>query len=300
MIKMNDKIPLLSIVTPTYNRAHLLKGCYESLLCQTDKDFEWILVDDGSCDDTEQTVRSFPEAGFPIVYVKKENGGKHTALNASHPYIRGKYVLILDSDDQLTEDAVSAVREAWDRYEHNGEVGLVTFHRSTPEGQLFATVSDFEVPVDMMRYPRKVYLGNDCCEVIRADLFLKYPFPVFPGERFLSEGALWNRVARTHKCVYINDVIYICEYLEDGLTKAGRALRIRNPRGGMFAAELGMAMNNSLKSRIKSGLLYCCYGYFAHLAPAQILAGTAHKPLAALCLMPGWVLYRYWEHKYIK
>ena len=300
MIKMIDTIPLLSIITPTYNRSHLLTGCYQSLCSQTDKNFEWIIVDDGSSDDTQAVVSGFATADFPVIFIKKENGGKHTALNASHPYIRGRYVLILDSDDQLTQDAVRAVREAWSRYEQVGEVGLVSFHKSTPEGQLFATVSDFDTPVDIMGYPRKVYLGNDCCEVIRSELFLKYPFPVFPEERFLSEGALWNRVARTHKCVYINDVIYTCDYLEGGLTKAGRAMRIRNPRGGMFAAELGLAPNNNLKSRIKSGLLYCCYGCFAHLVPAQILAGTAHKPLTALCLLPGWVLYRYWEHKYIK
>ena len=292
--------PYLSIVTPTYNRGHLLTGCYQSLCSQTDKNFEWIIVDDGSSDHTEQAVKSFPEAGFPVVYVKKENEGKHTALNASHPYIRGRYVLILDSDDQLTQDAVSAVRKAWNRYEDNREVGVVTFHRSTPEGQLFATVSNFNTPVDIMGYPRKVYLGNDCCEVIRSELFLKYPFPVFPEERFLSEGALWNRVARTHKCVYINDVIYICEYLEGGLTKAGRAMRIRNPRGGMFAAELGLAPNNNLKSRIKSGLLYTCYGYFAGLDAAKILGGTRYKLLAMGCLLPGYLLYRFWKRKYME
>lgn len=297
---MNDTTPLLSIITPTYNRSHLLNACYESLLHQTDKDFEWILVDDGSSDNTEQTVQSFSDAAFPIIYVKKENGGKHTALNASHPYIRGKYVLILDSDDQLTQNAVSAVREAWGRYVQNGEVGLVTFHRCTLEGQLFATVSDFEVPVDMMRYPRKVYLGNDCCEVIRTDLFLKYPFPSFPGERFLSEGVLWNRVAETHKCVYINEAIYICEYLADGLTKAGRSLRIQNPWGGMFAAELGMAPYNSPKSRIKSGLLYCCYGFFAGLNHGGIQDGTEHKALAALCMLPGYAMYRLWKYNYLK
>jgi hypothetical protein len=151
----------------------------------------------------------------------------------------------------------------------------------------------------MMRYPRKVYLGNDCCEVIRTELFLKYPFPEFPGERFLSEGVLWNRVAATHKCVYINEVIYICEYLADGLTKAGRSLRIRNPRGGIHAAELGMGPNNSLKSRIKSGLLYNCYGFFAGEKPGRMLAGTEYKFLAVLCMVPGYGLYWRWRHKYL-
>ena len=91
-----------------------------------------------------------------------------------------------------------------------------------------------ETPVDILRYKRRIVHSSDCCGVIRTELFLKIPFPVFPGERFMGEGVLWNRVAITHKCVYINDVIYICEYLEDGLTKSGRAMRIRNPRGGRW------------------------------------------------------------------
>ena len=297
---MKDCAPVLTVVTPTYNRAHLLSACYESLRCQTCKDFEWIIVDDGSRDETAQVAASFDDAGFPIIYVKKENGGKHTALNASHPYIRGKYVLILDSDDSLTEGAVADVLEQWGKYEEREDIGVVTCLRVTPEGTVFAYVNDYDIPVDLLTYPRTVNLGNDCCEVIRAELLKKYPFPVFEGERFLSEGVLWSQVAKTHKCVYINNPIYLCEYLEDGLTKAGRALRIRNPRGGMLSASFGMSRENSLRQRIKSGLLYTCYGFFAGMTPVQTVKQCREKSIACLCLPFGWVLYRYWKHKHMK
>ncbi len=292
--------PYLSIVTPTYNRGHLLKTCYESLLHQTDRDFEWIIVDDGSSDNTEQVVKAFANADFPLIYVKKENGGKHTALNASHPYIRGKYVLILDSDDRLTEDAVSAVREAWARWEAHMDVGIVTFLKGSSIDNPDCEVSDYETPVDILRYRRTVHYGSDCCEVIRSELFLKYPFPEFAGERFVSECALWNRVSFTHQCVYINKVIYLFEYLEGGLTKSGRKLRISNPRGGMFICDLRLQKKNYFSQRAKYGLLYTCYGYFAGLDAAQILGGTKYKMLAACCLTPGWALYRYWKHKHMK
>lgn len=291
--------PYLSIVTPTYNRGHLLTECYQSLCSQTDKDFEWIIVDDGSSDDTQTVVSGFLAADFPVTYIKKENGGKHTALNASHPYIRGRYVLILDSDDQLTQDAVSAVREAWGRWESRSDVGIVTFLKGGAVDNPDCVVSDYDTPVDILRYRRTVYYGPDCCEVIRSELFLKYPFPEFAGERFISECALWNRVSLTHQCVYINKVIYLFEYLEGGLTKSGRKLRITNPIGGMFICDLRMQRKNYFTQRIKYGLLYSCYGFFASLPPAQILAGTAHKPLAVLCLLPGWVLYRHWKHKHM-
>ena len=119
---------LLSVITPTYNRGELLKNCFSSLRAQTDDRFEWIIVDDGSTDDTAQIVSGFCNSApqMHIVYVQKENGGKHTALNAAHPHIRGKYVLILDSDDVLTDDAVAVVLECWSRWENHSEVGIVT------------------------------------------------------------------------------------------------------------------------------------------------------------------------------
>ena len=238
--------------------------------------------------------------GSSIDKLKKENGGKHTALNASHPHIRGRYVITLDSDDILADTAVADIVRAWDKYEDREDIGIVTFLKSTPDGTIFASVRDYDTPVDILTYPRTVNLGNDCCETIRAELFKKYPFPVFEGERFLSEGVLWSQVAKTHKGVYINNPIDLCEYLEGGLTQAGRALRIRNPRGGMLSASFGMDKKNSLRQRIKSGLLYTCYGHFAGMTPAQMAKQCPNPGVMCLCLPFGWALYRYWKHKHMK
>ncbi|MBQ2854025.1 MAG: glycosyltransferase family 2 protein [Oscillospiraceae bacterium] len=290
--------PYLSIITPTYNRGHLLIICYESLLRQTDLDFEWIVVDDGSMDRSADIAEAFDTALFPITVIRKENGGKHTALNAAHLYIHGKYVLILDSDDLLTEDAVSSIREAWDRWESYSDVGIVTFLKGSAFDNPNCEVSDYDTPVDILRYRRTVHYGSDCCEVIRSELFLKYPFPEYAGERFISECALWNRVSLTHKCVYINKVIYLFEYLEGGLTKSGRKLRISNPRGGMYICDLRMHPKNYLIQRLKYGLLYCCYGFFAGCSAGKILVQMRYKMLTAFCLCPGYVLYRFWKRKY--
>ena len=289
---------LLSIVTPSYNRADRLRACYDSLLRQTEGKFEWILVDDGSTDETEKTVASFSSKVFPIRYLKKENGGKHTALNAAHPLIRGKYVLILDSDDTLSDDAVAVILEAWSEWENDPQVGIVTLLKGRDTDHPNCYVADENTPVDIMSYRRICPISNDACEVIRAELFLRYPFPVFPGERFLSEGALWNRVSFTHKCVYINRVVYLCDYLEDGLTKSGKALRIRNPRGGMYTANLNMAAKNGWKRRVKNGLLFTCYGCFAKISPAEMARNCDHVLLMYSCLPLGWLLHLYWGAKY--
>lgn len=288
----------LSIVTPTYNRGHLLSNCFYSLLHQTDLDFEWIIVDDGSSDNTADVVSSFQTDMFPIVYLQKENGGKHTALNEAYSNIRGQYVLFLDSDDYLTEDAVAKVRQAWNYWNNYSDIAIVTFLKGPDKADPNCTAPIANIPVDILRYKRRIIHSSDCCEVIRAEILKQYPFPVFEGERFLSECALWNRVAKTHKCVYINEVIYICEYLEGGLTQSGRSLRIRNPRGGMYICNLRMGKNNYLLQRLKYSMLYCCYGFFAKLSCRDMLSRTEHKIPAIVCMVPGWVLYRYWKRKY--
>lgn len=296
---MNKAISL-TILTPTYNRARLLAVCYESLCRQTSLDFEWIIVDDGSTDDTESAVRGFETDRFSIRYVKKPNGGKHTALNAAHPYINGKYVLILDSDDTLSEDAVASVNKQWKAWDADKNVGIVTFLRGCAADDPKCIVADWDTPVDIMRYRRTCIHSNDCCEVIRTELFKKYPFPVFDGERFLAEGALWGRVSYDCKCVYVNKVIYLCEYLDGGLTKSGRAMRIHNPLGGMYHANIYIAKKNFSKKRIKNGLLYTCYGFFAGKTPREMAANCQAKALMWLCLPFGWGMYHLWKKRYLK
>lgn len=290
----------LSIITPTYNRANLLSACYASLCQQTDLDFEWIVIDDGSTDDTEAVARNFQTESFPVFYRKKNNGGKHTALNAAHDLIHGKYVLLLDSDDTLTPDAVASIKMEWGKWENDEAVGIVTFLRGSTVNDPKCIVHDWGKPVDIMRYRRTCIHSNDCCEVIRTELFKKYPFPVFEDERFLAEGALWGRVSHDCKCVYINHVIYLCEYLEGGLTKSGRSLRIRNPLGGMYHANIYMARKNYLSNRVKNGLLYTCYGFFANKTPIEMAKECQAKILMWLCLPFGWALHLIWQRKGVK
>lgn len=291
--------PFLTVITPTYNRAHLLTVCFDSLCRQTDFSFEWIIVDDGSTDNTEQVVKRFSTSKFTIKYVKKNNGGKHTALNASHPYINGKYVLILDSDDTLTDDAVASVKRECLKWSHTQDVGVITFLRINAKCEPFCTVGDYNIPVDIMTYRRDCIIGNDCCEVVRTDLFKKYPFPVFENENFLAEGILWANISYDSKCVYIDKGIYKCEYLDSGLTKAGRLLRIRNPFGGMCNADAYMANKNSIRLRIKNSILYSCYGFFAKMTISDMLAKSDYRFLNIICLPLGLFLYLFWSQKYI-
>lgn len=291
--------PTLSIITPVYNREKLLEKCFHSLRLQTKKDFEWIIIDDGSTDNSLEVARSF-KADFSIKVITKQNGGKHTALNASHPYVEGKYVLMLDSDDLLIPMAVEDVICGWNKYDNQDEIGIVTFLKGEDEKHpsCMAYPDDEGKPVDIIRYQRKCISSNDACEVIRTELFKEYPFPVFEGEKFIAEGALWIRVGLTHKCVYVNKVIYLADYLEGGLTKLGKPLRVHNPNGGMYTSNLGMNNKNFMKSRIKNGLLYNCYSFFAKKSFKKAVEQSDSKPLMCLCRPFGFALYLLWKKKY--
>lgn len=294
-----DKPILLSIVTPVYNRAELLNKCYQSLVSQTCYDFEWIIVDDGSSDNTLATAKSF-SAPFDITVVTKPNGGKHTALNESHKYINGEFVLILDSDDYLVPLAVFDVISGWQEYKNQNEIGLLTFLKGNDIDHPLCKAYDKDEgkPLDIIRYHRECILSNDACEVIRTELFKKYPFPVFESEKFVAEGALWSQVGLTHKCIYINKVIYICEYLEGGLTKSGKPMRVHNPNGGMYVSNFGMCRKNYLKYRIKNGLLFTCYGFFAKKSVTEMFRQCCSKLLMLFCLPFGFALYLLWKKKY--
>ena len=184
-------------------------------------------------------------------------------------------------------------------YGGNPEIGLVIFQRGASKQEPYCSARAEGVPVDGGAYQRTKIVSYDSAETIKASLFKKLVFPVFDGERFLAETALWFRASYTHKSIYINKVIYICHYLEGGLTDAGRAMRVRNPRGGMYTSQLKMHRKKNLKERIKNGLLFVCYGHYAGMNALQIWKSNPSYPaMTAACLLPGYCMYKIWKQKY--
>ena len=294
-------MPELTVITTTYNRAECLMECWESLRHQTCADFQWLIIDDGSTDDTYEKVKVIQEENPNIIidYVYKTNGGKHTALNKSHDYIKGKYVVILDSDDRFTPDAVEMILTAWRKYEKQTEVGQVILLKGYTENDPICYVAHDNIPVDTITEPRIGKTGRDCCDTFRTELFIKYPFPEFEGERFLGEGAWFFFIELVSKGVYINKVIYLCNYREDGLTKAGREMRIKNPLGGRYNSKVYMDRHLPLKIRIKKSILYVCYSKFAKMGMVQNLRETKYKVLVLITYVPGVALYYFWKRKYL-
>lgn len=227
---------MITVFTPTYNRAYIIGNLYESLKRQTFRDFEWLVIDDGSADDTETLIQEFIlENEIDIVYIKKSNGGKHIAWNMAIDCAEGLLLMSVDSDDYLASDALERVIY-WEKTiaGMEGYAG-VSGHRVFPSGDVIGDMwrhkSDY---VDATNLERKKYkLRGDKAEAYYTDILrMFYPFPVYENENFVPEGVLWNRIANAgYKLRWFNEKIYICEYLNDGISKNILANNLKNFQG---------------------------------------------------------------------
>lgn len=291
----------LTIITPTYNRGELLNNCYKSLKEQTYKNFEWIIVDDGSEDNTNKIVEKIiKENVVDVKYIYKENGGKHTALNKGIKKAIGELTLILDSDDILVNNCVEIIFKEWEIHKSNTELCGMTFLRSYSDGSVIGDKFPEDYLIDTFIDCRmnKGILG-DKCEVLVTNILKQYEFPVFENEKFLGEHTVWVRIGRDYKTLHINKRIYITEYLEDGLTKAGRKLRIESPLGGIVSSNECVTNEFKFKIKLKNSILYNTYGYFSTQKFYKMYRNSKNKILFILTRPLGNILHMYWKKKYL-
>jgi glycosyltransferase involved in cell wall biosynthesis len=213
--------PKISIITPTYNRAHLLGVAYQSLLRQDSKDFEWIIIDDGGADNTQDIVRSWIEEGkINIIYERQQNGGVNRARNRGIELAQGELCLFLDDDDYLSDDAVSTVYRHGQTIRDNPRIaGLLFLSGYQKTGKVIG--QPFRSDVSINNYIRLYFwdkIDGDRLAVHKTEIQKKYPFPAFAGEKFAPEGIMFARMAKEHDYLCVNSILLFKEYLEDGIT----------------------------------------------------------------------------------
>lgn len=291
----------VTVLTTTYNRKDLLVNLYNSLKEQTNNDFEWLIVDDGSTDDTENIVDSFKNNGFfEVRYEKKSNGGKHTALNYAYSFISSPLTFIVDSDDKLTPDAIDAVIKTYDKYKNEKELCGFSFLRGTPNGGYLSTsgVSTDALKQTYVQCRVNGKIGGDMAEVWYTDKLREFPFPEFKGEKFLGEDIVWVLMSKKYKMRFFNKVIYISDYLDSGLTKNRRRHNIASPKGCVARAEVFLDADINLQLKIKPMLQYFIYNKFDGVNVFKAYADSKHKLLAAICLIPAYIIYLNWKIKF--
>lgn len=292
----------LAILTPSYNRAYIITKLYESLMRQTSDDFRWYIVDDGSADNTAEIVKGFSCNHFEIVYIKKDNGGKHTALNEGLKHIHEELTFIVDSDDYLANDAVETIVNDWRTYRTDPTVGGLSYYKLHENGEVVGQKYDSsDAFVDTYTNIRvNQAVTGDKAEVYRTDVLKAHPFPEFPGEKFLSEAIVWNAIAKAgYKLAFIGKGIYFCEYLPDGLTSSGRKYRLQTPLGTMEHAKSFLYSQVKFQYIMKYMLLYAATRFFSKVTAKEAYRNLEnYKASFIVCFLPGALLALFWKIKY--
>lgn len=297
--------PLITVFTATYNRGHLIQRIYQSLLRQKEFNFEWLVIDDGSQDQTEDLFNDWTSRDnpFEIRYYKQENRGLIRTLNRGIELARGEYFAKIDSDDYVVDDYTTNISKWVASIENSTSISAVSGVRVTPDGiPLKGKWPDIPRElgfVDATDLERAAYdLDADMCEAWRTDVLRNYPFPVWNGEKFAPEQIVFNQIALDgYKIRWYPVAMSICEYQEGGLTKGSRKLEIQNPMG------YAMMYNHKLKYDIPFAQKLRCAMQCTALSivgrnPQYIL--QTNLPIAAIAtLFPGVLLAirRKWQYR---
>lgn len=255
---------MLTILTPTYNRRHTLPALFESLQKQTCHDFEWLIVDDGSTDDTAPWVAQHcMEAPFTVQLLQQANQGKHIAVNTGVRQARGDWLFIVDSDDWLTPDAVAAVIDTIAGLPAEPHVVGVCFRKADTHGKVWgADCSTLPTPwVASPGWAGRVAQG-DLAYVFQTLSMRQNPFPRIAGEKFVPELYIWNKIADSGQVwFYLQRVIYLCEYLDDGYSKNFQITLKRNPKGFLLFYTDQIKRERRLLDKLKALIrsIQCCY-----------------------------------------
>ena len=288
---------MITILTPTYNRAYIIGKAYKSLVKQKSKDFEWLVIDDGSSDNTKEVINNFiKENKINIRYYYKKNGGKHTALNYGISKAKGELILVLDSDDILTSDAIKLVNKYWKKYESNKKICGMTFLRKIINPMYKTNIFNEQVS-NMIEFKYNNKNLADMCEVIRTDIYKQYKYPEFENEKFLSEVILTLQISKKYDTAYIPVEIYETEYLEDGLSKNWLKNVVNSPNGARANSKEFMSSDFKFGTRLKNCIEY---NVFSIIAKKPILKESKMKFWSVFFYIPSLFISIILKQKYIR
>lgn len=284
-------MPFLTVFTPAYNRAHTLPRTYASLKAQSCKDFIWLIVDDGSADNTKELVQSWIESekDFEIQYIYKPNGGMHTAHNTAYENIHTELNVCIDSDDKMAPEAVAKIKEAWEKVRGNEHyAGLIALDadfngnligKGFPEGMKETTLCGY-------------YAGGGSGDkklIYRTDVINSVPpYPVFEGERYVGLVYKYRLIDQKYTLSVLNEVVCEVEYQPDGSTGTMWKQYLANPNGFAFLRKTMMQYPESTKRMIIECIHYCSSSQIAH--NRNYIKESPKKLLTVLCTPAGWIL----------
>ena len=262
----------ITIFTPTYNRAHLLERLYKNLCEQEYQNFEWLIIDDGSTDNTREIIENYKREGkLNIQYFYKENGGKHTAINFGLEKAQSDIFFLLDSDDFLEKSATKVIAEKWDVIRNTpslcGIVGLSKFLNKEVRTDAFPE-DDWVVSFTDIYFKYKI-LG-DKPVAFKTSVMKQFPFPENQGIHFVFEAVSWHEMAKKYNVLAVNDLLQYKEYTEDGIT--------RNTYKKDYVKGLAFSFFHLVKNRTYPFVKYPHHFLwnYIHLAINSLLSGVSY------------------------
>lgn len=285
---------LITVFTPTFNRAYTLSKCYESLKRQTKKDFHWLIIDDGSSDDTRELVKHWIKENndFTIEYIYQENQGMHGAHNTAYANIKTELNVCIDSDDYLTDYAIETIISFWEKNRDIGLAGIVAldgFSETKVLGDKFPT------DVDKLTYwdiYHKYHLKGDKKLIYRTDLIRENPYPRFEGEKYVGLAYKYAKLDADYQLAVLNEIVCIVEYMEDGSSRNMLRQYRSNPMGFKF-----IRIENMKNPRATTKFKFkTCIHYVSScllLKEKNFIMNSPLKGLTLLAFPFGYALYRY-------
>lgn len=281
----------MTIFTPTYNRAYILQRVYNSLCVQTDSDFEWLIVDDGSEDDTEHLVKEWIEQNvIPIRYYKQKNGGKQRAHNKGVEMSNTELFVCLDSDDYVTRDFVEQHIKRWNEVKNDttiaGIVSLKGYESGKPTG---TNIPENLEKTTLMNLYKKLKFRGDATMMYRTELLREFPFVIEPDEKFIGEEYVYNQIDRKYQMAVLPKVLMIVEYLEDGYSRNVRKVTKENPKGYIRLKKQSIEYAETWHERYTQTIL-CLVG--CRLSGEKSpLKNLPYKFLGVIAYLPAWLAW---------
>ena len=247
----------ITIFTPTYNRKKILRELYNSLISQSSKQFIWLIVDDGSTDNTKEEVDSFiSDNKITIEYFYKENGGKYTAHNLAVNMCHTDYFFIVDSDDILSEDAIEVLNKEINVIDSKDSISGIIGPKCDKSGKIIGK----EMPNKLtyatgIELYEKYNVKGDTLRLYKTDILKKNPFPNVYGEKFMPENIVFDKIDDIYKMYIIRDKLYFCEYQNDGYSNNIASYHLKSPLSYAMGLESSAFYSKKIKSKIKWTIL---------------------------------------------
>lgn len=247
---------LVTVFTPTYNRADTLKQLYDSLEVQTCKNFVWLIVDDGSGDETYSQVKTWQNnAGFEIAYVYQINSGKYVAHNTGVKLCSTELFVCIDSDDWMPDDAIERIESEWSMCKGKPEIAGIAAPRKMQNHTGFDNLVLPWSGTLQELYKKYCYFGETAL-VYRTEILKQTLFPEISGERFMKEAVVYWEIDRHYKMRYLPFYLAVGKYMEDGLTNSVRIQEMKSPNCTMLFYKVASIYKIGKIDRVKACACY--------------------------------------------